>query len=469
MNTFRAMIIGLATILLTGCLPEQRMVWSPDGGAAAVLSKDKLLLAMPDGNLTPITEGVSTVNWMPDSQRLIVVRKRDYTTWKDLAALLPAQRQQEISQAAAQLREQLLAYQGDLDKFRPDAAPQRPMDIPLMLLWLRDSGDGLKDKLGAKYDLIQKAKTEVFELSIVAPRASAKPGPALVTALACANPTASPDGRIIAYHGDAIDQPQAEPALLVVPAEGSGPARVVAPAVATFSGWSKDADGLYVTYVAAAPGSRKMQDALRLGTVSVCKVTDPTGKLLDASAMAPQDLAGVLFHEEAMAVPLADRQILFSSVEVDLPATSQDMPQQMSLFAVSPGHPTVSRMLPRQTLGKLGSATMYFAVSPDGQSVMVLGPKGGLNVVTLATGEVQPILPEAAAPPALPSWRSSTEICFVAPPGTPYNAGQRSEVVLVNLGAGRKPTVSGVVSAKWPTEIRQGFFDEQPVATRPAE
>jgi hypothetical protein len=457
-----AKALGLLALAaaLAGCMPEERIVWAPDGSAAIVLSNDKLFLCTPQGALTRVAEGITAANWLSDSKRLVVAHKVALATWKDAAVVLPAGRRRQIEDLSAPLRRQMLAFQGDWDKFKPDVPAENQGDLSLALLCLRDEkGQGLREKLGAKYDMLGQLRVDTQHLAVCPATADARIGPTLAIGLTCMNPQGSPDGKTISFCGDFLAQSFAEPALIVVPAAGGTAPRVVAQRTALWSGWSPD--GRYLAYAAA--NGPKQGDAPRLGTVSRSRVTADDGQLLPAGEDFPrEDLAGILFAEYGKVACLGDGRILFISVQTELPATTRDMPQQLSLFTVDPRQPTtVTRVLPRDTQAKLlGKALMYFSVSPDGKRAAVPGPKGELCVVTLDSGVLAEIVtkPGPQDVVALPTWRSNDELCFVAPIASALCTTGKPEIVLVKLTP-QGPGPAQCLSKDWPQTMRENLLD----------
>ena len=461
-SVFAVLALGLA-----GCLPEERIVWAPDGSAALVLSADKLFSSDPAGKLTFVAQDISDANWMSDSKRLVVVRKVTLGSWKDAAAVLPDARQAQIAALSDKVRQELLAFEGDLKQYKPDIPAEHLGDLALILLHLRDhAGQDLPKKLGAEWPEIKEAKADLYHLAICDAAPSAPMGKTLVMSLACSWPQAAPNGRAICWWGYPIDRAMAENALVVTPVDG-GDSRLVAERTSAWSAWSPD--GRHLAYTAAGlPKGRDGEgDALRLGTVSRSTIFD------DGQAMPPvgqpfprEDLAGVLFHEEAKVAYLPDGRILFSSLAMSLPSTREDMPQVASLFMLTPDQPTVVRALSQQTQAQLTDPLRHFSVSRDGKRVAVYGRTGRVSVVWLATGNVQTLVESQGKDTlmkAMPAWRSDTELTLIAPAGSKLASAGADEVVMVTLTDGGVGHAS-CLSKDWPEDVRRGLL-AQPVAT----
>jgi len=99
-------LMGVALIaLLSGCIPEQRVIWSPDGRQAMVLGRENnlqsLYLCDGDGNLSPrLFDHVHRAAWRPDSSGVILVRSRLTANWAELAPLLTAEENDDIIRMA---------------------------------------------------------------------------------------------------------------------------------------------------------------------------------------------------------------------------------------------------------------------------------------------------------------------------------------------------------------------------------
>jgi len=453
-----------------GCLPEKRISWAPDGSRALVISgSDNLYLTDADGHAERLAEGVAAASWMSDSKRLVVVRKTTLATWNEASAVLPEPRRKDIAQLALKLRGDLLSFQGEMDKFKPvSIPPDRMSEFGLMLLYLRDQApEGLEQKLGLRWSDLKNAKVDCFHVAICG-ASDGKFGPNLATALSCKNPKPSPDGKAISYIGDTMAAAESEPALVVLAADGSRPPHVVARSVAEWADWSSDSR--YLAFAAAGLPKTAGKDVLRLGTVNRTMIFSDNGAMLGSDGNFPsEELAGVLFNDGMKVSCLPDGRVLFSSAEIQLPATHDDMPQQMSLFAVDPQRSAmVVRMLPRNAQVDLEDSTLkYFEPSPDGKQAAIVGDKGQIWVVSLLTGAVSKVLQvdKDGSSSVVPVWRSNEELTFIAPAGSQFCPGDKSEVILLDLNHQDRPRF---LSRDWPADMRNGLLDKAEAASQPA-
>lgn len=202
-------------------------------------------------------------------------------------------------------------------------------------------------------------------------------------------------------------------------------------------------------YIAAGNEAASV-DQICLASLIRRGVLNAAGKLeIQTNA---DDLAGLLFDPDNEVRCLSDGRIIFAAVDVHLPCTSLDMPQQPQLFALDPERQTaVIPLIPRSVQSSLPDKPYFYVPSPDGKRIAILADQGAVVVLTLATGALDTV--QAAGKHNLesaPAWRSAGELCFIS---TTTN-GQPSQLVLWSNGTTR------ALSAHWPPAARKGFLDE---------
>jgi hypothetical protein len=279
----------------------------------------------------------------------------------------------------------------------------------------------------------------------------------------------SPDGQAVAFRGAAPGDDSAKP-LFVLPLDGSRPPVHVADRVAQFPDWS--ADGRQLVYATTKATIEDGGKELRLGIIAQRRVRDEGGAWL-ATLPDPEELAGIVFQNEVRVRCLRDGRVLFATMEIQLPCTSEDMPQRAALFAVDPGRqPGVTRLVSRQAESELPDAIFLFEVSPDECHVTVPGGNGRVAVLTLATGETWEIVGEKEVDHLRtePSWRSADELCFAFVPG-PEGAKERAAIALVKLDWAAHKAERKIISAAWPEDLTTDFLVDKKAAlpaTQPA-
>ena len=135
---------------------------------------------------------------------------------------------------------------------------------------------------------------------------------------------------------------------------------------------------------------------------------------------------------------LRDGRVLFTATEVELPTTSEGMPEGASLFVLGPQRPTVARALTRRALDRLpeeGGGLFFgaFELSPDQTRIAVAGKGFEVVVVALATGDITEVHKRREKEDAFgvrPAWRSNDELSLLVPPGSEMGSKDHEEVVL---------------------------------------
>ena len=462
-------VLGLALCviaILAGCWPE-RVVWSPNGEHAAMLWGDGLYLCNGEGKLfRPLAGAWSTVAWLPDSLHCLAVTVVEARRWEQIEPLLSEERRKELIALAKAFRDEILtSYEGDLGRLKTIQGMEA-QKMSAIKIYLRDrDSDGLPEKLGDRWQEFLDAHCETSGVVLLnVTDEGFVPGPRVTASFESIMALrVSPNGEAFAYteNDEWRKRPNSDAMrlrLFVAPTDGSSAPRLVAEPAGLYADWWPAGESLvYFTSPAGDDG-----DDLRLGTLTRRRVCDADGKLL-AELGGTEDLAGLLFAPlNAKVRCLRDGRILFASMELNLPGTTRDMPERWSLFSVDPSRQaTVTRVLPRQSENDLPEMVYLFEVSPDETRVAIVGDKGRVAVVTLATGEVQMVqsLEEKSEGPGLhfhtvPKWRSSDELCFAVPAGSEHGSPDRAEIVLWSAEKGYR-----CISKDWPDAARKGFLD----------
>ena len=463
-------IVGALALVggLCGCLPEKRVVWSPDGRWATVRAGDGLYLCDPKGKLSPrVAEDVRAVAWLPDSTRLILAREIKAQTWDELANMAPPEWVDRLKAAGEKLRAKILAHEGDFGDFEHQTLEGLNEDAyAAVLLYIRDKrSEGLPEKVGEDWVGLEEVTASVHVLQWAAVKEEGLETGDILTRspLGIADPRISPDGEKVAFVAADPDRDDLTLLKVMALAEGSTP-KLVASYTSMFADWS--ADGRYLVYAAANSADSARSDSLGLGVIARREVCDEAGDLLEELPEA-EDLAGILFRKETKVRCLRDGRVLFATGEVHLPSTTQDMPERPGLFAVDPGRqPVVIPLITRQAAAQLPDGLFFFEVSPDGRRVCVQGGEGALAVLTLATGDVWTLHTDEEADKlrTIPTWRTANELCYNFGPA-PGDEGARAEIVLATLDWDETRIKRTVLSQDWPEGAVRGFLidkEDQP-------
>jgi hypothetical protein len=451
-----ALIALAAAILLTACGPEKKLWWSADGDRAAIVSSGKLYLCDERGELSgPLAEGVECVAWFPDSRRIAIASKREIDNWEELVKAAPADfDEKKVIATASDMREELLAYDGELDDFKPSNARQLSMQqwmAAAFYLSLQED-PRLKNKIGDQWKDFDHMKVQVSTILVMATDANTANGarPLFSTLNDIVGLSLAPDGAALACvtsrsEGWAESEVRS---LLVLAAEARDESKLVADHVSAYPDWSGDSRAL-VFVRREAPDS----DSGGLGIITRQTVRDEKGALL-RQLPEHQDLVAVLFRDTLKFRCLGDGRLLVAAAEVTLPAGIKDLSHSPTLFTLNPAEKAViSRLLPRSADSNLPDRADLFELSPDQKHVAIPGNKGRISVVTLATGEVTEVIDtdNADSLRTIPVWRNSDQLCLVAPANSAYASSQRAEVILWS----RQKTAA--ISRHWPDALIDGI------------
>ncbi len=471
--------LAIAAAILSGCLPETRMLWSPDGKYALVRGGDGLYLSDGDGKLSPrIAEDVQAVAWMPDSRQFIAACGKTLATWDELLPHLSEVRQKAARSEAEAFRGEVLAYKGDWKDFyfkTPSA------DIRAALICLRDQyGKELAPVVGEAWSGL---KERCYEIAIMrlfdVSDGQARENKVLLESLEpVAEIRVSPTGKAFAYAAPPYPALGAEAAFSLFVASFEFPDKTmhVADRVSIFFDWtptgrsliyafSQDTDAQALDRRADLFGEDlvyrrdhmpESQSHLRIGLIIRLTV------LTETDAVRPADrwdcLANVPFSDSMPVHCLQGGRVLFAAEEVHLPCPPGGLPVGLTLFSAPlNGKREIAKVLTpevQKRIHDMEGRLDLMQVSPDETRLCIPGKQGTVIVVDLLTGN----LTEACAGDAvwqatIPVWRSKDELCFVVKKDSKLGTAKRSEMVLWSSSGTR------CISKDWPESIAKGFLD----------
>jgi hypothetical protein len=431
-------------LLMTGCV-SRRIAWSPDGAHAAIFAGDGLRLCGPDGALSEIVlPGDGLAEWFPDSHRLAVVSEVGKQSWQDLEKVLAPEERQRVVEGGKTVLDQFKAGHNLTDALN-SLTGLGDYEKNVVAVYLAQN-EGTQTQAGTNWDNLRQKEASLIQIRIgTLAEGKLALGPPLLNSLRkILDIRVAPTGTAIAFtaEGDKKDELQ----LLVVPADGSAPPQLVAKNTAYCSDWSVDGHSLvYVRAINEPVGD----DQISLASLTRRGALNAAGKIqIQTNA---DDLAGLLFDANNKVRCLSDGRIVFASVDLHLPCTALDMPQQPQLFALDPERQAaVIPLIPRSVQENLPAKPGFYETSPDGKRIAILAEKGAVSVLTLATGKLETVQAEGGDDaPSAPVWRSATELCFIS-----VTNNQPAQVALWSNGTNR------VLSADWPPEVRKGFLDK---------
>jgi hypothetical protein len=449
----RFLLLALAATLLGGCL-QDRLVWSPDGRRAAVITDEGLYLCDAEGRLSPLlAPGVYRAAWLGGSEQLVVAQTRKVKDFPALAAALGATRTRALTVKADATWQKLQA-----GRATKEVGEELAEDGFAVLLYLREHHrDELRKILGPDWKDAESATVELHALRVARITGDTlELGPARHESLAgIQGIRAAPDGRAIAFTTKLELSPDINHGLhlFVAPTDGSAPAALVASQTAAEPDWT--ADGRSLVYLKAQTSADK-DDNLRLGVLAQREVLARDGRIqLGENA---RELAGLVFQRGNRVRCLRNGRVLFAAAELHLPIAGETNNIREQLFALDPGpQPTLTRLISPDVLEQLPKSLSYFAVSPDENQVLFGHDDGGVWLLTLGTGTVEPIAPKIEGNKnfAAPAWRQNGEFVFLRK-GEPARGSKSSRPVEVFLRRGKSEKT---FSASWPDEMLRRLIE----------
>jgi hypothetical protein len=257
---------------------------------------------------------------------------------------------------------------------------------------------------------------------------------------------------VIAFTAETLGRPS----LYVIPA-AVGSATLVDEGV-TEADWTTDGQNL--VYAKTTLPYELLSKGVQLGTITGRQVCETNGQLL-AEFPPAKDLAGVLLNEHGTRVAcLPDGRILFAAAPVHLPAITADMPGLLTVFALPSGatQSVVSVVAPAD-FEHLPNRADRFVLSPDKKKVAIPSNAGQVSILFLDSGKLVPLQADNVytntqdSDQLIPGWRSANEVALPVPAGNPAGTSNRVEVILANLGGGKK-----IISQSWTTNMAKQFL-----------
>lgn len=453
-NPYRLILAALLGLLFSGCFPEKKVFWSPDGQTAALIVNETLYFCDGEGKLsTPFMSNVVTAAWLANSQDLIVEYKMPAKTWIELTNCVGPAIAKEVADAAKRLLPSLQKGAKAQDLLKDFNSEYHDWYPEAIRLYLRDCCQDQLENLSPTEEMDlqkeQQADVEViqrFKYSSGQFAAGQEFSRSLNPALEL---RPSPQGKLLAY---------ATPAgLFVTPEEGGVPPRLVETnSIAWFFDWT--ADGKSLVYIKS--GQAKNKSDLTLGVLARRQICNDEGNFEPAAEC--EDLAGVLFDEFGKVRCLKDGRILFTSMPLQLPATVMEMPQREQLYALDPvRYHSAIRLIPNAAEDQMPKRMSTFEISPNGKSISALLDNGGVAVFHLDTGAVDTVQSDRSNGKCqlLPTWKSNDELCF----GSIADEGKTNQMRMVELALWQNGK-ERLLSSQWPAHIIAKLFDDDNAA-----
>jgi hypothetical protein len=438
MKTFARVLFSLLVLNFSGCLPEERFWWSPDGTQAAVLVNDQIHLARADGELGAAlvaSKGLNPdlpkrVSWLRDGSGVVVNRVHNLATWEEMRALVSAEEAAQIERLASAIPALLQTVPateaGSLKHLLAQLSVREKASVsPAFHLAHARQKTAVETALRGfprGVALLEEVQEEtmpfqVHELCLIQLRDARPDGEATTLARSVTPllwPLVSPKFAALAYGRFHVDGEKL--ALEVCTLDGK---EKLTAAWSTSAAFDWAADGRSLVFASPTNGD----DSL-LQTIQRVTVLQESGALMkprgedDSSPRelaSSVDLAVAIFPSPPRLAALPDGRVLFASVPAKFPVVSKGLEVEPRLFLISADGLSVAPVPTKP--GDLPTNLSFFAVSPDGQRVAVVeSGTDAVAVVELATGRTEIVSAghQGSQCRTLPGWKSATELSFAA-------------------------------------------------------
>ena len=467
------MVIRLLAVLcllfLGGCLPKERIWWSPDGTRAAVLLDSGLQLTDDSGKvisdlqhdmLGPGAVTIEQAAWLADGSAIIISQVRTIASWQEARPLISDQDAERIETLAQNMEELLKAQQilksgaHSVQSLLSGMMPEEEelAANALLLAYRRQPaliGKALKGLLPGLKDLeedLPSAGYKIHELALL--RLSRKG-------------TVS-EAKVLVREVRLIGECKASPRFPVIAfarRDGGGLSVAIETfslekgqrqevAKRAFSAFSWTADGRSLVYMAPLSGSESTIKRIRR-----IKVLAQSGvQLPNTASRKVTDLATAVIPFLPRLAVLPDGKILFSAQAGQWPVAGAQPSLASRLYLLSEDGSVIETVPTAE--GDLPMNLGHFALSPDGKSVAVVeSDTDALVVVNLQSGAIKLI---SQPHPfwkcrTLPSWKNSRELTFAALGDT----GKIHWMLRDEQGQMRD------LSASWPSEATAGWLEHK--------
>jgi len=452
----------IVSLMLSGCLPQPFVWWSPDGKTAAIRTTAGLRLSDANGSLSAVIlpGEIQSAAWSPDGLTLVVSRSLKSTNWTEIEAGIPPAEAAATAQLARAipglLKAGLEATGGSLEEvvekfLQPlDVNPDKLLPAVYCALSSQRAaieaaiaGATNKAALTAELDSALNDGIPVHEICVLTIRQGLPAGPprTLVRSLfPLTDPVVSPRYPVVAFRCG-------EGGLKAMRLDGAAAIEVLNDG-AKCAAWSPDGRSLVVV-------TGEMDNAL--GEIRSLTVLAPDGQLVSTAPQAESLAVAAFPGSDAPRVSvLPDGRLLFASLAITLPASAGNLKPTAQFYLLNPAQPDAAPEPVVVREGSLPDELSSFVVSPDGKRVAVVeGGTDAVGILDLASGKVQVVSPphEGCKSRMLPAWKSGSELTFAAL----RSAGKiRPELVVWQANGSER-----VLSRDWPDDVVQPWVEGQ--------
>lgn len=452
----RTFCLLAVSLFLFACDDIDRIVWSNDGGNAAVICADGLRLTDQTGSLSKVLAlRVKLVDWIYNPKRLIVVSADPVKKWSEIEKLETAEDLATIKTSCAEILLRADLSKGDWKKFTDSAA-----DLPFLMeaVILADNTDHkrLSTLFGREWNkAIAEVSLDLYSLRLKPfSDGTISDGKVLFKStreIVAVCPQFSDKAIAVVLKPEPFQQ--GYPFKLVVIDGEAGKIVHEIDGVNKFPAWSSDGNSL--VYI-GMEGTKPPGDSLtHMGSLRSERIFDKKG-VVSAKKGEQQVLARVLFGNESRVRVRKNGDIVFSSHDLTLPCVPDDVSHEHAIYTISPGQrPTVAHLIPKGALRGAGNLHRFFEFNPSETVVCLPDKEGFVSLVDLASGELTMIDTDELAPSNglkfLPHFLSDDLLCL---PGRLADS-QENKVLLYSL----KDKQVRALSGDWPESATRKFLD----------
>lgn len=437
-RTFTALLFALACpLILSGCLRDDLVLWSPDGKQVALLGPDGVRLGDETGTLSqPIWPDTEIFRFLPDNQHALITTQKEAKCWTDLTEALPDKERLEVLSLS-----ESIWMSGSVDEVKDDAlAPAAMLD-----LYDRYGADLVKTKLASSLSHCHIPSCYIYSLQKVDVSARKPAGkPLWRTSQDIQDVRISPKGTMAAL---TVDHKFGSK-IVVVPLGGAD-ARTVAESYANPPEWSCDGRFLLYIHEPPYPQSSQPEDLSNnqhpwIATLDRREVADSDGKLLNEFPAA-QEMMELIAHGSSRVRCLPDGSIILSAKRRKFPSLKKSEPENC-FVKLTPDMRSFETIVPADEVP--GGRLDNFEPNQDGTRVVVGGTNGEIAVLDLETRNVSVLEKTTQRLLAFaPQWRKKDELCYPSRSGEKPAAGGSLKIVLLSLS---DPKQRVVLSKDWP-------------------
>lgn len=438
----KTFVVALTIPLLSGCVVEQRLSWSPDGKKMAIVGADGLRVSLDSGIhlADPVDVDAQSVAWFPDSKRVALVTKANCENWAELEKSVDKEEVEAIKAGAAQMLKQLELCGGDFAVCR-DALMKENFNstyVQPVLYYLRSTAqDNMQRLVGREWKDMKTMDAFVCISHIKVYEVDASGKLQLKQTLASTANTfesikVSPSNEFICL----VDKDK-NLCLVQTTATAKGYRRI-ASKFAKQPDWDFNTDVIYGLHSVVRTDKKGSSEAQELVSVDARK-----GGTLKRLSWAETTNGKVR--------STVDGNLIFGSF-VSLPASKKAKAQNADALSVLN---LTSGKSKRVFVAAGGDRLESFEVSPDGKKISITNTNGAVKIVSLPAGTYKVVVPGVAKNERdvfTPVWKNNDEICYERL-ATKDGSGQ---VALLSLSTNK----SKDISLKWPAEAVRGLLND---------